>query len=218
MQCFLTITVYFIDVVSALEELQIGICYDRIVESHGPLDLSLLNRQNANNATSRKIVDAFTRASGADAHSPLLHSDPFIARQILLDNIQSDGCWNTLDSTQDFSMYCVVGCNPPHLLFKANYKWYSEFGCTPSDVGKMDILEFLTADVGPKTCLQSMHNEDLLKIFSNDLHQNVSSHVLLEFQNKKTGYVGLYSVHYYPILCKRNVGEEDDRDEYELLK
>ena len=202
-----------IDVVTQLEEFQLGICYDLIVETQNKIDLNLLQRQNANGV--RKFVEVLTRSGGTEGHSAV---DPSVARQIILNSIHSDICWRNIDNAAEFSNYCVVSCNTPHVLLKANHRWYSEFGYHQSDVGKVDILELLTDAVGPKTCLQSMRHDDLLKLFSNDLHQNVASHIILELQNKKTGYVGLYSIHYYPILCKRDPDDEEDKEEYEQLK
>jgi hypothetical protein len=128
-------------------------------------------------------------------------------RQKVIDQVQSSFKWASLEqSLGRRGLYVVVTSAAPHYLLRASYSWYSEFSYTPADLGKLELLTaVLTEKHGPKSCVQKIEKVDLKRSFSYDLQGRVRNCVVLELQNRRTGHVGLYSAHCFPLSCNAHV-------------
>lgn len=125
------------------------------------------------------------------------------ARTKVVEDVQNNIKWAEFEkSLGRKGIYAVATSSAPHFLLRASYHWYSEFGFSPSDLGKLELLNaIMTENHGPKSTLQNIQKVDLKQSFSYDLQGEVQNCVVLELENRKTGHVGLYSVHCFPLSC-----------------
>lgn len=125
--------------------------------------------------------------------------------------IQNIMPWNDFDNIYPNLIYAIVNCDPPHYVLKANYKWFTEFGYTPADLGKIELLNNLvTENHGPKSCTQNLRKTNLLRTFSNDLLNFVCNQTVFELHSKKDNSIGLYSLYSFPIMIIKNINDNNN--------
>lgn len=176
-------------VVSRLEDILQLAWSDHIAGAHPPVDISpLFPAQKSSYSLGLSKGPVFATAE---------------TRQKVVDEVQANFKWAEFDKyLSRRGLYAVVSSAAPHFLLRASYSWYSEFGYSPADLGQLEVLNaIVTSNHGPKSCRQDLQKVDLKQSFSYDLQGQVQNCVVLELHNRKTGVVGLYSVHCFPVSC-----------------